>query len=509
MGKNFLKSLTVENGMVKLYHYSDKKIDSGFIQVNKPYNIHSKNEFRIWGKSRSFFYCNEDGYKFDKGVNTNYLYICYIPINDIYPINDNPYKYKKLDDDYNSFDSYFKQSWDDGFTAWGYFLGGNKNAPIIISFIDLPISESFKISKGGLRIPMDETELDYVIGDILIGEEKYFVIQKGGYPTTLLNCYLSDEKNIKKVMKGYQKTLEVYMWDDLSLKEEFIGDYIKDLKKSKLWIKRLSESLSDKIKSRANDQEKQAIEYYTKKIEEGEWDIPDNIFDKLPDNIKLKYVENIINRKVGFGLTKEKFNSLSNDLKLKYIKYIIENQHKGSVLSDEEFDFAPDELKLKYIKIRLDEMGLGISNYKMTWYIENRNINEVLNLKSRAKEQEKQKEEYIKTIISKGIENINAKDIKTFFNFEKLDIIWKKVIEDLGVLRNYWDYKITDSFLKFTHGNTEVVVIVVPTFGLFKIMIIGKGHFNKGFKKSEFATNYKTLIETLTEILKEGDITNE
>jgi len=374
--KNFLSYLTVENGMVKLYHYSSTKINNGIISVNKPYGLQSKNEFRAWGKSRSFFYANEDGYKWDKGISTNYLYICYIPINDIYPINENPYKYEKNEGDLNIFDSFFKQSWEDGFTAWGYFLDNNKKAPIIISFIDIPISESYKISKGGLRVPIDSDELDFRIGSILIGNEKYFVMQKSGYPLSLLNCYLTDEKNPKKAMKGYQKTLEVFMWDDLNIDKQFIQDYVKDLKKSKIWRKRLSESVKDKLKSKTNSIEQQ-------------------------------------------------------------------------------------------------------------------------------------KEEYIKQLIDKGIENLNNNEIEILLQMGKSDLIFNKVLEDVKVFLNYWDkenLKISIPALLFTLGKTKIVLSFNKTFFWFDIQryIVDK---KWGYKK--FGRTYPEMLKELTELLKEGDITNE
>lgn len=379
MAKNFIKSLTVENGMVKLYHYSDKKITSGFISVNKPYNVHSQNEFTAWGKSRSFFYVNEDGYRYDKGIKPKFLYVCYIPVTDIYPINDNPYKYEKFESDLNQYDSYFKQSWDDGFTAWGYFLGGNKKAPIIVSFIDLPISESYKFSKGGLKVPMEDEELDYRIGSILIGDEKYFVMQKGGYPLTLLNCYLTDERNPKKAMKSYQKTLEVYMWDDLLIDKEFIRDYIKDLKKSKIWRKRLSES-----------------------------------------NLKLK---------------------------------------------------------------------------------------------SRAKEQELDKQEYLKELINKGIENLTTQELLILVSMGEYEKIFDKIKEDLGALLNYWDTSIITQKLPYKErkdllfilGKTKVLLQINSILGSFHI-----NRYNVDIKTSStWGYSYYDMLNKLKKILAEGDITNE
>jgi hypothetical protein len=511
MAKNFIKSLTVEDGMVKLYHYSDKKIDSGFISVNKPYNVHSKNEFTVWGKSRSFFYVNEDGYRYDKGIKPKFLYVCYIPVTDIYPINDNPYKYKKFESDLNQYDSYFKQSWNDGFTAWGYFLGGNKKAPIVVSFIDLPISESYKFSKGGLKIPMEDEDLDYRIGSILIGDEKYFVMQKGGYPINLLNCYLTDEKNPKKAMRGYQKTLEVYMWDDLIIDDEYVKDYLKDLKKSKVWRKKLKESINLKPRSKEINKEK---EKYIKNIINNNLNgitknninfflkyINLNNFNNLTDEQKNKFIQlkidNFIDEnnisitfsKSGnshikdlFGLKEWEFNYLSNDKKRKYIKFLKNNNYK---LNDIEKEF--DKFSFKKL------FGIG----------------EGIELKSRANEIEKDKKEYIKKLIEKGIENLSSKEVLLLTSMGEYEVIFNKVKEDLGILLNYWDTSIITQKgkkgLLFTLGKTKVLFSVNLILGVYVI-----DRFNVDVKTLHtFNYTYKGIIEELKKILSEGDVTNE
>jgi hypothetical protein len=168
------------------------------------------------------------------------------------------------------------------------------------------------------------------------------------------------------------------------------------------------------LKSRAKENEEESIKFYSDRVLKGFIEvIPENIFIKLPEKIKTKFIDNIIN----LGLLIKHFSPnifkhLSSDLKLKYIEYIIE---KGYYLSDDEFNFIPDELKLKKIKQILNKKW-NLSPLKKEWYKEYKEKNNItenkLNLKSRVDIIKKEREEKIDDILKKPLEEINGDDLR-------------------------------------------------------------------------------------------------
>jgi len=138
------------------------------------------------------------------------------------------------------------------------------------------------------------------------------------------------------------------------------------------------------LKSRANDQEKQAIEYYSKKIMNGEYeDIPENIIRKLPNEVLSKYVNyysELIKRDVNGFLEIENeheiqgdytnpidiiFDLLPNNIKQIYINGKLERDDWFTLL---EFKNLTDEQIKKYIEhrkvIKIKQLYLGMNlNY--------------------------------------------------------------------------------------------------------------------------------------------------
>lgn len=222
-----LKSkLTIENGMVKLWHYSSSDITDGVVSISQRQGLHSKGEFSAWGRRRAFFYATEDGYRFDKLPSTDYKYICYIPLEKIYDINSNPNNYE------GTWEEEYKQSSSDGYTAWAYYLGKNKKAPIVISFEDVKISEAYEQAPGGGYREKDKEILDYKIGTINVDGEEMIIMQKDGYLKTLTNTYLTEEEDPKEAMVSYKSSLPQYMWSDVNISQEYIKDYSKELKRA-------------------------------------------------------------------------------------------------------------------------------------------------------------------------------------------------------------------------------------------------------------------------------------
>lgn len=124
-------------GDVKCYHYSNKDFDD-YITTRGERGFHSKNEYNVWGRSRAFFYLTESGISYDAGVSSDYKYISYISKDKIYDINKNPDGYE-----FSSLEEAYQRTSENGYTAWVYNLGKNPNAPIVVSFVDVKISEKF------------------------------------------------------------------------------------------------------------------------------------------------------------------------------------------------------------------------------------------------------------------------------------------------------------------------------------------------------------------------------
>lgn len=223
--------LTIENGMVKLWHYSVHNITNGVVSIDQPNGLYSTSEFKAWGRKRAFFYGTEDGYAFDKLPSTNYKYICYIPLEKIYDINYNPNNYTEV-----TYEEEYIESSEDGYTAWSYYLGNNEEVPIVISFKDVTISESYEKSPGGLYIEKDKELLDYKIGNINVNGVDMIIMQKDGYIKNLTNTYLTEEDEPKEAMSSYKGTLHQYMWSDVNILPEYIEDYSKELKEEDLYF---------------------------------------------------------------------------------------------------------------------------------------------------------------------------------------------------------------------------------------------------------------------------------
>jgi len=220
--KEMLSKMVIENGNVKLFHYSSNKITDEYLSVRSKQNLWSKGEYQAWGRSRLFFYCREDGVNYDKGVPTDYKYICYIPLKEIYPININPNEYKS-EKDKSTWESLYEQASNDGYTAFAYYYSNNKNVPIVISFKDVKISEGLEL-RGGGYFKIGEEVPNIIIGEYNDSRKHYYVVQKGDLPKTLNNCYLVEDKtDLNNKIR-----LEVYQYKYITLYEQYINSYSND-----------------------------------------------------------------------------------------------------------------------------------------------------------------------------------------------------------------------------------------------------------------------------------------
>jgi hypothetical protein len=88
-------------------------------------------------------------------------------------------------------------------------------------------------------------------------------------------------------------------------------------------LKELVEENKLNLKSRAKEQEDEALKYYSDKIINGKYfDLPENIFNKLSDDINIMNIRNKIKYEVFTNLKDYEFDIIPDDLKLEYIKMI-------------------------------------------------------------------------------------------------------------------------------------------------------------------------------------------
>ena len=218
--EKFLSKLTIEGGKAKLWHYSSHRIEDGVIKIGGKQNLHSRGEYMAWGRSRSFFYGTEDGVAYDKGVSSDYLYICHIPVKKIYQIDINPNGYEAVEGKVN-WESLYEQASNDGYIAFSYYLGGNENAPIVVCFKNLKIDEAYEHSKGGGWIPLGKEMQDYPVGIAMLDGENWYVMQKDGFMVDIANCYLSEDKD----PEGYQRPLYQDSYKAIKFFPEYKGKY--------------------------------------------------------------------------------------------------------------------------------------------------------------------------------------------------------------------------------------------------------------------------------------------
>ncbi len=209
-----------ENGKVKCYHYSSKSFD-GSVKVNGVRGSQSKEEFKTWGRSRSFFYLSEGGIYFDKGVGNLYKYVSYIPVNEIYDIISNSNNY----DMSMGWDKLYQQTSEDGYSAWAYNLAGKSNVPILVSFKSVPITEKYENRLTGSYKIVGEDLKDIVVGEIVKDGKSLLVLQRSDRPVNVGNLYGIYPKDIDEKYR-YESPIYDYQIRDIEFKDEFKSNYI-------------------------------------------------------------------------------------------------------------------------------------------------------------------------------------------------------------------------------------------------------------------------------------------
>lgn len=163
----------------------------------------------------------KNGVDFDKGVPRLYKYVCHIDKKKVYDPNKNPEGYE------GDYDDIVKQMYKDGYTAWIFNLGGRAKVPIIASFEEVPITESF-VQSGGMDnyIPKDRELEDYKIGEINMDGKLWYVVQEDGKIKSLTNCYLRDPDEWGTDSR-YKKPLPEYLFKHVKVDRRYRGLYKK------------------------------------------------------------------------------------------------------------------------------------------------------------------------------------------------------------------------------------------------------------------------------------------
>jgi len=218
--------LTIEDGMMTVWHYSDVNITDGFVSPGMPQRMHSTGEYKSWGKNRAFFYCTKNGYIYDNiGGGHKYVYVCKIPVSEIYDLNSKTSGYVH-EPGTDVLDGKYEFSREKGYTAWIYNLAKDNKVPIVVSFVDVEISDSYRFNEGGKMVDKDVMVDDYKIGEVTfkrIGERKFKkwdVYQYGEKLKSITNTYL---KRGLETDKNFGSS--TYLHKRVKLLPEFEDDY--------------------------------------------------------------------------------------------------------------------------------------------------------------------------------------------------------------------------------------------------------------------------------------------
>lgn len=214
--------LYVKNEKAQLYHYSGFEIKDDFIAIDRPPNIHTLSAMREWGKSRAYFYGKKDGYKYDKGIDRTYLYICELDVDKIYNYAENPLNIEP-EKNVHYKNSFYQKTAKLGYTAWYGYI--NPECPIVISFQNVKIKSKLIRTESGYRLLESVKKEDYIIGTIEIDNTTWNVYQRVNHLKRLNNCYLSKHDDSKEAMKSYKKPLEFFHWKDIDLYPEYKNIY--------------------------------------------------------------------------------------------------------------------------------------------------------------------------------------------------------------------------------------------------------------------------------------------
>lgn len=208
--------LNIQDNKIRTYHYSNIDITDNFIRVNRPSNLHSRGEFKTWGRSRSFFYCLPGGWSKDRiGTGHKFRYEILFDVDKVYDINANPDGFKIT----GQFQDLLGQTMAAGYQAWIYNLGGDVTNPIIVAFVDMPIDKAYEITDGG-TFEKGVKLSDYKIGEIIMSNKKWDVIQKARSLRSFRNTYLRRGRETKSF------SVYDYLFKRVEVLPEFKGDYV-------------------------------------------------------------------------------------------------------------------------------------------------------------------------------------------------------------------------------------------------------------------------------------------
>jgi len=350
-------------------------------------------------------------------------------------------------------------------------------------------------------------EFAYIIGAEKIQE---FIIYFINEMKDDLNNYSIDKITSRSIWSDLDNKLilnKLKKYKDSKLVDEIYNKNFRYYKK----FKTINENLN--LKSRASEQEKQMKQYVDnidlKNLLENDLDSVKlrELLDKFPNQYMVDKIindlPNELNRVLNYVIGRIYNYSDGENTLLKLINKLGDKLNKYGVgtlidltYSHSPIEFFPQLNKEKiYNEIKkykgeeffndIFENNYYVRKEELDKWIKKQNekkIKESLNLKSRASEQEKQREEYIKNILNKPIEDITYTDLK-LLDDENIVSLFYKIKEKYGnefdvfLLKSqiYWK----KSYIKIYNKENEILNLTISPFNLlFKgnpINTIGHG----------------------------------
>jgi hypothetical protein len=187
----YIKFISTSGDKINLFHYSQNKFSKfNFKEFGQ---LRSKNDVKGWGTDRIFFYTKPSCIDLDHGVPEDYMYNCQVPLQQLYPVYENPLK---LNGDVINFYKIYDEASDLGYVGFIYSFQKDGSCPIVVIW-DIDSINILKIidKSGKEHSPKDmEDEDDFkLIGTTSLPGEKIGLTSGMKFKIEL---YMDDYKNI-------------------------------------------------------------------------------------------------------------------------------------------------------------------------------------------------------------------------------------------------------------------------------------------------------------------------
>jgi hypothetical protein len=176
--------------------------------------------------------------------------------------------------------------------------------------------------------------------------------------------------------------------------------------------------------------------YVKEKIKKEDWLTIDE-FKYINDDLKKEYIKN------RGSLFKDEYDSLDNNMKKWYIDFMLSDGYNYQHVSDIFFNDFSDEQKIKYFNLMKGNKFYpkyeDFTKHQKE-YFKSKNLLENINLKSRIKYIEKDREDYINNILNnKELKDLKPKEIEiiSHINENKVEEILYEICDNLSEFESY------------------------------------------------------------------------